>query len=362
MVSESAKCDTGKLHDLKINIHRLSREEKYRILIKEHDPNPSAYPRTRPYGSGAFRQFQPSWLTQYPWLHYSPHSDGVFCRACVLFAPETAGGRTLGQFVTKPFKSWVNKTQKMIAHGSSDYHLTAYAKMNQFMSTYENPSEAIDTRLDSQAQRQLEDNQQVIKSLFKVVMLLGKQGIALRGHRDDKIEWIEQTDTETSNQGNFIELIRFRADTDAVLRKHLESAPKNAQYTSKTIQNQLIDVVGTHIRTEMLQEIKTAKYYSIIADESSDISNKEQFSISFRYVFSDTVKEVFADFAEVDRITGKKLADTIVQSLTTWGLSLQNMRGQCYDGASNMAGARSGSSIIRQISPLAVYHHCAAID
>lgn len=59
--------------------------------------------------------------------------------------------------------------------------------MNQFMSTYENPSEAIDTRLDSQAQRQLEDNQQVIESLFKVVMLLGKQGIALRGHWDDKI-------------------------------------------------------------------------------------------------------------------------------------------------------------------------------
>ena len=33
-------------------------------------------------------------------------------------------------------------------------------------------------------------------------MLLGKQGIALRGHRDDKVEWIEQADTEINNQGN----------------------------------------------------------------------------------------------------------------------------------------------------------------
>lgn len=132
-------------------------------------------------------------------------------------------------------------------------------------------------------------------------------------------------------------------------------------YLTKTIQNQLISIVGNHIRSEILEEIKKAKYYSVIADELSDVSNKEQLSISFRYVFDGNVKEVFADFVEVERITGKELADTIVQSLTKWGLSLTHMRGQCYDGASNMAGARSGcSAIIRQMAPLAIYQHCAA--
>ena len=33
----------------------------------------------------------------------------------VYFAPSTVGGQTLGQFVTKPFQSWVNETQKEIA-------------------------------------------------------------------------------------------------------------------------------------------------------------------------------------------------------------------------------------------------------
>ena len=37
----------------------------------------------------------------------------------------------------------------------------------------------------------------------------------------------------------------------------------------------------------------------------------------------------------------KVLAKTIMNSLARWGLSLSNLRGQCYDGASNMAGARS---------------------
>ena len=50
------------------------------------------------------------------------------------------------------------------------------------------------------------------------------------------------------------------------------------------------------------------------------------------------IKEVFVDFVEVERITGQALADAIVWSLTAWGLS-SHLRGQCYDGASNMSGA-----------------------
>ena len=63
----------------------------------------------------------------------------------------------------------------------------------------------------------------------------------------------------------------------------------------------------------------------------------------------------------MERITGKTLADAIIQCLATWGLPIQYLGGQCYDGASTMAGARSGcSAIIREVAPLAVYHHCAA--
>jgi hypothetical protein len=44
----------------------------------------------------------------------------------------------------------------------------------------------------------------------------------------------------------------------------------------------------------------------------TDCANKEQLSISFRYVFNDTVKEVFVGFVEVERITGRVIADTII--------------------------------------------------
>lgn len=43
--------------------------------------------------------------------------------------------------------------------------------MQEFLATYEQPSKAINIRLDIQAQKQVEDNKVVVESLFKITML-----------------------------------------------------------------------------------------------------------------------------------------------------------------------------------------------
>ena len=164
----------------------------------------------------------------------------------------------------------------------------------------------------------------------------GRQGLAFQGHSDDHVSWNE---FEERNLGNFVE---FLVEHDHILAKHLQNAPCNATYTSKTIQNEMIDVVGTVIRSDILKEVKKSKYYSIMADEITDLSNKEQLSLCVRYVTDETVKEMFLDFIEVERITGKALGDAIMHWLDVNELPVANMRGQCYDGASNMSGSRSG--------------------
>ncbi len=79
------------------------------------------------------------------------------------------------------------------------------------------------------------------------------------------------------------------------------------------------------------------------------------------YYYGRTVKEVFVCYRSVERITGKSLADTILSWLDVVGLSPLDTRGQCYDGASNMCGARSGcSTLVRQQAPMATYVRCAA--
>ena len=66
-------------------------------------------------------------------------------------------------------------------------------------------------------------------------------------------------------------------------------------------------------------------------------------------------------FVEVERITGELLATAILHWLHAQGLQASDMRGQCYDGASNMSGARSGcQAIVQQQAPKAMYFHCCA--
>ena len=142
-----------------------------------------------------------------------------------------------------------------------------------------------------------------------MVLLCGKQGLAFRGHHDDHVNWAELEEDSSLNQGNFIELVRFRAETDHVLSSHLQNSPANAQYTSKTIQNDLIEVIGKCNHKDIIEELKRSKYYTVIADEVTDASNKEQLSIVLRYVQVDVIKEVFVGFIYVERITGESLAN-----------------------------------------------------
>ena len=137
-----------------------------------------------------------------------------------------------------------------------------------------------------------------MESLLSIVILCGKQGLALHGRRDDHVFPTKQEEKESENQGNFIELVRFRAQTDDVLRQHLQNVPRNALYTSKTIQNELIDIIGKQIRFGILSKVKQAQFFPIIADEVVDVANKEQLSLCLRYVGIDCVHENFTDFAE----------------------------------------------------------------
>ena len=339
--------DIGELLDLGINLKKLSREHIYCILTAEPCVDQVAYPRTPTYpGSTYMRQFQPGWFKQYPWLHYSSHVDGAFCKSCAIFAPEEVGGNTPGQFVSKPFNSWVKMSERSKYHMRLEYHLDSLARMREFLSRYEDPTTAVNVVMNTAAKQLMEKNKKVIESLLKIVMLCGKQGLPLRGHRDDGVNF-EHVSAD-SNQGNFLELVHFRSETDEVLASHLKHAPRNALYTSKTIQNSLIEVVRQCMLKDIISEVKKARYYTIIADEVTDLSNKEQLSLALRYVLNGSVKEVFVDFIFVERITGEVLAQAMLQWLETWSLPLCNIRGQCYDGASNMAGARSGCKALIQ--------------
>ena len=175
---------------------------------------------------------------------------------------------------------WTKMYEKMNTHASQKYHKASMEMMSEFILRYEEPTLAANNILDEKANKIIENNRKVVESLVRIVAFCGKQEIALRGHRDDKITWIKDEEKTVVNEGNFIELVRFRAETDQVLRKHLDNAPKNAKYTSKTIQNELIDVIGKAICNEIIEEVREARFYTVIADELRTFLTKNSYQFS----------------------------------------------------------------------------------
>ena len=83
-------------------------------------------------------------------MHYSQFSDGVYCRACVVFSPYEVGGHDLGRFILTPFRYWTKTTDRALEHAKNGYHRKAMAMMAEFLARYESTSQAVDVILNTQ--------------------------------------------------------------------------------------------------------------------------------------------------------------------------------------------------------------------
>lgn len=119
-----------------------------------------------------------------------------------------------------------------------------------------NQQPAISSVLSRAISDQIALNRQKLMSIFKTIILCGRQNISLRGHRDN-ITDLEKDIMSSHNHGNFLELLYFRVDGgDTVLQNHLAKAARNAIYTSSVIQNQIIDVISSQIHDKIVQKVQ----------------------------------------------------------------------------------------------------------
>jgi len=79
--------------------------------------------------------------------------------------------------------------------------------------------------------------------------------------------------------------------SDLFLKSH-----RNASYLSWRVQNQIISLMGDAIQKQQLSDISQCKYFSILADETTDVSQTEQLSWSVRFIEDTKVHEEFLCF------------------------------------------------------------------
>ena len=161
---------------------------------------------------------------------------------------------------------------------------------------------------------------------------------------------------------SLLHALQLIAANDDAVKNHLEQpAMRNCTYKSPKIQNDIIEIIGKDIiQKKIVSEITEARFYSILADEVTS-HNKEELSLCIRFLDkADTIREEFLEFVKLPRITGEHIASAVTTNLNTLGLPLENIRGQGYDGAANMASEKVGvQGRIRREAPLAIYVHCS---
>ena len=110
--------------------------------------------------------------------------------------------------------------------------------------------------------------------------------------------------------------------------------------------------------------VQNAGIFSILADETKDVSKQVQLVIVLRYVDMSTctVHERFLTFVVAESLNAEGFSDYIIKTLKEHNLDPALIVSQGYDdGASVMSGSCSGvQQRIKIVAPNATYVHCYA--
>lgn len=314
-------------------------------------PNLKIYPTTK-FGN-KMRNFNNKWYSIFPWLEYSIMADAVYCFPCRHFSHKIDYGEST--FISCGFKNWKRALEKeagLRKHGNSTDHKNNEVKWVSYKSLCNKvDSGSVATLMNTAHLNLVKENRTYIAIIIDALLFTATQCIAQRGNKED---------VDSLNRGNFLELLYLIAEHNELVRKKInEELPKNAKYTSPLIQNEILSIFAKLIRHQISAEVRDAKYFAVICDETKDISKTEQLSIVLRYCYDGVIYERFIGFRAAENLDAQSLFLYIKESLACCEIDLKNCVAQTYDGANVMSGRLNGvQKLFRDEVEEAVYVHC----
>ncbi|CAL2280626.1 unnamed protein product [Prunus armeniaca] len=315
--------------------------------------NLPAYPGLRPPMTYYNPNFREQIRRAYLQREYSKEKDAAFCLHCYLFKCDFDKQGKAGSdvFTEKGFKNWRKGPENFRDHVGQVGSL--HNKATQHCIDLMNQKQHVETIVIKQTDQARVNYRILLTAALDCTRYLLRQGLPFRGH--------DESET-SSNKGNYVELLQFLADHDEKVRAVVfENAPGNLKYIAPNIQKELVNSCAIETIDAIIRDIDDA-FFSILVDESRDVSIREQMAVVLRYVNKKgQVIERFVGVQYVSDTTSSKLKEAIEQLISSTNLSMSRLRGQGYDGASNMRGELNGlkTQILREY-PQAYYVHCFA--
>lgn len=88
------------------------------------------------------------------------------------------------------------------------------------------------------------------------------------------------------------------------------------KYIGAKIQNEIIAACGDIIQKKIVEKINAAECFSILEDETTDVSNIEQLTLCVRYIDDqNNLCEDFLKYVNIDSLTGASLSSAILNGI-----------------------------------------------
>lgn len=228
----------------------------------------------RPFGKKnvVYRSFQAAWFDRWQWLHYGCSRDVVFCftyiKAIKTGKMKISGNAKDSSFIFNGFHSWKEAIRCLNTHEQTSTHKTAV----ELLVTIPETTQDVGEMLSSSLAVKKKANRQVLMKIAQNILFLAKQGIPLHGDSSEV-------------DSNFMQLLKLHSIDDPQINSFIQQ--KKDKYCSPQMQNEILKVMTLHVVRQIATSIQQANFFTIMADEVTDCSNKEQVTICFRTVDDD---------------------------------------------------------------------------
>ena len=156
-------------------------------------------------------------------------------------------------FVTKGFNSW-NKKEKLDLHvgGVNSAHNQALKNGENLMKQ----NQHIQSVFVKQSNQDKIEYQTQLNATVDFIRFLLHRGLAFRGH--DEYD-------DSSDKGNFLELLQFLADHNDVINEVLQKTPKNSKLTHLDIQKNIVNAIAYKTTDAIIEDLGSG-FFSILVD------------------------------------------------------------------------------------------------
>ena len=195
-------------------------------------------------------------------------------------------------FTTKGFNNWKKALKSFADHQGTKAHKAALV----YETVVPKCGDVLEMILTELNKKRLAERNYLLK-IMDCIRYLARQGIAFRGD---------------SGNDNLTQLFKLLNRNDESALNRLQSDSKQNKYLHNDVQNELIEIMARQVVSKKLDSIRESQFFGIMADEYTDISNKELLSLCFRWTDDslDTHKD-FLGYYELPDIKSETIMTVI---------------------------------------------------